>query len=95
MGLALRRSGVPVTLYEAGDYPRHRVCGEFIAGLAEARSRRSASARLADAHPHRGVTYFLRDRPLRPFALPSTAWGISRHTLDARLAAAFRAEAAT
>lgn len=92
-GLALRRSGVPVTLYEAGDYPRHRVCGEFISGLGEGTVEAlGLGPHLADAHPHRGVTYFLRDRPLRPFALPATAWGISRHTLDARLAAAFVAE---
>jgi menaquinone-9 beta-reductase len=89
-GLALRRSGVPVTLYEAGDYPRHRVCGEFIAGLGQGTVERlGLRAHLADALPHRAVTYHLRDRPLRPFALPATAWGISRHTLDARLAAAF------
>jgi menaquinone-9 beta-reductase len=31
----------------------------------------------------------LRDRALRPFALPAPAWGISRYTFDARLAAAF------
>jgi menaquinone-9 beta-reductase len=92
-GLALRRSGVPVTLYEAGDYPRHRVCGEFISGLdAGTVEALGLGPHLADAHPHRAVTYHLRDRPLRPFALPSTAWGISRHTLDARLAAAFAAE---
>ena len=46
---------------------------------------------LADAHPHNAVTYYLRGRALRPFPLPGTAWGISRHTLDARLAAAFAA----
>ncbi len=93
VGLALRRSGVPVTLYEAGGYPRHRVCGEFIAGLGEGTVEAlGLGPHLAGAHPHRGVTYYLRDRPLRPFALPTTAWGISRHTLDARLAAAFAAE---
>jgi flavin-dependent dehydrogenase len=91
-GLALRRSGVPVTVYEAGDYPRHRVCGEFIAGLGQGTVERlGLREHLAGALPHRGVTYHLRDRPLRPFALPATAWGISRHTLDARLAAAFLA----
>jgi 2-polyprenyl-6-methoxyphenol hydroxylase-like FAD-dependent oxidoreductase len=89
-GLALRRSGVPVTLYEAGDYPRHRVCGEFISGLGQGTlDRLGLRAHLADAVPHRTVTYHHRDRPLRPFSLPATAWGISRHTLDARLADAF------
>jgi len=28
LGLRLRQFGVPVDLYEAGSYPRHRVCGE-------------------------------------------------------------------
>jgi menaquinone-9 beta-reductase len=90
LGLALRRQGVPVTVYEAGDYPRHRVCGEFIAGL-DARTVAALGLReiLADAAPHHAVTYFLRGRCLRPFPLPGTAWGISRHTLDARLARAF------
>ena len=39
LGLALRRGGVPVTLHEAGEYPRHRVCGEFITGLDPATRR--------------------------------------------------------
>jgi menaquinone-9 beta-reductase len=90
LGLALRRDGVPVTVYEAGDYPRHRVCGEFIAGLDE-RTVNALGLReiLSDAAPHNAVTYYLRGRPLRPYPLPRTAWGISRHTLDARLARAF------
>ena len=35
LGIGLRRRGVPVTLLEAGTYPRHRVCGEFICGVAD------------------------------------------------------------
>jgi 2-polyprenyl-6-methoxyphenol hydroxylase-like FAD-dependent oxidoreductase len=90
LGLALRRSGVPVTVFEAGDYPRHRVCGEFISGLGEGtREALGLKELLSDCVPHRGVTYFLRGKPLPSFMLPGTAWGISRHTLDARLARAF------
>src|ERR1044072_7840589 len=33
LGAALHRAVVPTAVYEAGDYPRHRVCGEFITGL--------------------------------------------------------------
>src|SRR5690606_11809803 len=33
LGLGLRHRGVPVTVCEAGSYPRHRACGEFIHGL--------------------------------------------------------------
>jgi flavin-dependent dehydrogenase len=90
LGLALRREGVPVTVFESGDYPRHRVCGEFISGLGDDTAA-SLGLRefLADAWPHRVVTYHLRGRPLRPIRLPAPALGISRHTLDARLARAF------
>jgi len=90
LGLALRRRGVPVTIFEASDLPRHRVCGEFISGLDE-RTAASLGAHefLADAHPHRSVTYHLGERPLRPFTLPAAALGISRHTLDSRVASAF------
>jgi 2-polyprenyl-6-methoxyphenol hydroxylase-like FAD-dependent oxidoreductase len=90
LGLALRREGVPVTVFEAGEYPRHRVCGEFISGLDRETSGALGLAELlTDCVPHRGVTYFLRGEALPPFELPSVAWGISRHTLDARLARAF------
>src|ERR1035441_4912314 len=29
LGIGLRQRGIPVTVLEAGHYPRHRVCGEF------------------------------------------------------------------
>ena len=32
LGIGLRQRGVPVTIQEVGNYPRHRVCGEFICG---------------------------------------------------------------
>lgn len=96
LGCALRRSGVPVTLYEAADYPRHRVCGEFISGLGETTIDALALRPfLADARPHRVVHYHLRNRPLPPFKLPATAWGISRYALDTRLAQAFVAAGGT
>ena len=34
LGLQLRQRGVPVLLHEAGTYPRHRVCGEYLSGRA-------------------------------------------------------------
>ena len=35
LGLRLRQLDVPVELYEAGSYPRHRVCGNTsaVAGM--------------------------------------------------------------
>ena len=35
LGIGLRQRGVAVTLWEAGRYPRHRVCGEFISGRGQ------------------------------------------------------------
>jgi 2-polyprenyl-6-methoxyphenol hydroxylase-like FAD-dependent oxidoreductase len=35
LGIGLRQRGIPVTVWEAGHYPRHRVCGEFISGRGE------------------------------------------------------------
>ena len=32
LGIGLRQQGIPVTVWEAGRYPRHRACGEFISG---------------------------------------------------------------
>jgi flavin-dependent dehydrogenase len=95
LGLALRRAGVEVTIYEAGQYPRHRVCGEFITGLeSETISRLGLGPFLAGALHHREVAWFLDDRvrPARIQHLPAPALGLSRHALDARLADAFVAE---
>jgi hypothetical protein len=90
LGLALRRVGVPVTVHEAGDYPRHRVCGEFIAGLDDATmARLELASLLADARRHRSVAWFDGASFVRTQKLPAPALGLSRHALDARLAAAF------
>src|SRR5579863_2989570 len=35
LGIGLRQRDVPVTIHESGDYPRHRVCGEFISGRGQ------------------------------------------------------------
>ena len=41
LGIALRKKEIPVAIFEAGNYPRHRVCGEFISGRGlEIRRRR-------------------------------------------------------
>lgn len=90
LGLALRRAGVPVTVLDAGTYPRHRVCGEFITGLpADTRTRLGLEPLLADAVVNRTIAWFAGGRRVRTHALPAPALSLSRHTLDARLARAF------
>lgn len=90
LGLALRQAHVPVILREAGVYPRHRVCGEFIAGLDETTSERlGLKPFLEDAQRLKTVVWIARGRPMRTQTLPQSALGISRFRLDARLAQAF------
>ena len=90
LGLALRRAGVPVTIHEAGAYPRHRVCGEFITGL-EPGTRRvlRLDPFFGDVRYHQEVAWFRDGAPFLRHTLPAPAIALSRHTLDERLASAF------
>ena len=90
LGVALRRAGIPVTLSDAGNYPRHRVCGEFITGLSGTTIARLGLAPfLRDALQHARVAWFVNDGGPREQALPSPALALSRYVLDARLAGEF------
>lgn len=90
LGLNLRRAGVPTTVIEAGQYPRHRVCGEFIAGLRPATIERLGLAPfLSDAIRHREVAWFRGRECINQQTLPEPALAISRYALDERLAQAF------
>ena len=92
LGIALRRRGVPVFLVEAGTYPRHRVCGEFISGIADAELDALGIRDLfARAQRHTGTAWFDGGRSLWSRALPAPAYGLSRHFLDAALAERFLA----
>lgn len=92
LGLALQRRGVAVVIHDAGDYPRHRVCGEFITGLDEdTRATLGLGPFLSDALSHQEVAWFRHDEALRNQTLPSPALALSRHCLDERLADAFTA----
>lgn len=87
LGGALARAGVPVRVHDAGRYPRHRVCGEFIAGLPERTAARlGLGAALSGALRHRTVAWFRGGRVIRRHALPAPALGMSRRALDERLA---------
>jgi flavin-dependent dehydrogenase len=90
LGIALRRHQIPVTLHEAGHYPRHRVCGEFIAGLSQATiARLQLDAALTGALVHRDVAWHLPGESPFIQRLPAPALGLSRHLLDSRLADQF------
>ncbi len=93
LGIGLRQRGVPVTLREAGHYPRHRVCGEFISGrgletltwlgLREVADR--AGGTLAQT-----ALFCDGNQAIGPRKLPTPALCVSRFALDAALADEFR-----
>jgi flavin-dependent dehydrogenase len=90
LGIALRQTRTPVILHEAGAYPRHRVCGEFISGVSPAILETLGIADLVqDARRHVSSAWYFRNRQVYSTQLPS-ALGISRRTLDERLAVRFR-----
>lgn len=93
LGIALRQRGVPVVIWEAGAYPRHRVCGEFISGRGlEVLGHLNLTERLeeAGARPARTAKFFARSGEMPERALPKPALCLSRFALDAMLAERFR-----
>lgn len=91
LGIGLCRNGIPARVYEGGTYPRHKVCGEFIAGLSrETIEALGIAESLEGAVMHREVAWFRNGKAFRRDRLPRSAYGISRFRLDARLAETFR-----
>ena len=92
LGIALRAADIPVRIVEAGSYPRHKVCGEFIAGLRpETIATLGLRPALADARRHRSLTWQRDGQEFRRDTLADPSYGISRHQLDQRLADQFLA----
>jgi 2-polyprenyl-6-methoxyphenol hydroxylase-like FAD-dependent oxidoreductase len=89
LGIGLRRRDVPVTVHDAGHYPRHRVCGEFISGRGQATLARLGlreRVNQAGAVSAQTVAFFSANRSTRARPLPSPAIALSRFALDAMLA---------
>ncbi|HTY88950.1 MAG TPA: hypothetical protein VMB80_16000 [Candidatus Acidoferrum sp.] len=93
VGIGLRQRDVPVTVWEAGHYPRHRVCGEFISGSGQqmlARLGLGGALEAAGAQKAETAAFFSLDRSTGSRTLPRRAIGLSRFKLDALLAEKFR-----
>jgi menaquinone-9 beta-reductase len=93
LGIGLRQHGIPVTVQEAGAYPRHRVCGEFISGRGQVvLDRLGLLPRLEKAGAVRARTAMFICRaaqsPVRSLAGPALC--VSRHKMDALLADIFQ-----
>ena len=86
LACALRRHDVPVTILEAGSYPRHRVCGEFISGVSQQTLTTLGIVDLfEDALHHRSLAWHENGRLIHRDRFKEPALGISRFRLDERL----------
>ena len=90
LGIALRRRSIPVQVIEAANYPRHRVCGEFISGIQmDELIALGIDDLFTLAAQHRETAWFDGSRLMLRVTLPEAAYGLSRHHLDAALAGRF------
>src|SRR5262245_42659885 len=93
LGIGLRRAEIPAIIWEAGSYPRHKVCGEFISGAGQATLGRLGlveALTLAGAITARTSAFFGTQMrtPARPLPVPGLC--MSRFVLDTVLAKRFR-----
>jgi flavin-dependent dehydrogenase len=93
LGIALRKKEIPVTIFEVGNYPRHRVCGEFVSGRGlEILNELGLKQKFLDsgATEARSSVFFSGNSksPVRP--LPSPALCLSRFVMDKLLADEFQ-----
>ncbi len=96
LGIALRKFEVPVTIREAGRYPRHRVCGEFLSGVTtKTLATLGISESLRDCVINCSTGWYRRNRLIIRRELPEPAWGLSRLRLDFRLADLFERSGGT
>ena len=93
LGIGLRQRGIPVTVWEAGKYPRHRVCGEFISGRGQGvLTRLGLREKIMQngAISARTTAFFSQKMASKICVLPEPAWSVSRFVLDDLLAREFR-----
>ena len=93
LGIDLRQHGIPAVIFEAHNYPRHRVCGEFISGNGPDVLHRLGLLPLLERagaiRVHSAAFIAGSNRsPVRELASP--ALGLSRHLMDAALAEEFQ-----
>lgn len=90
LAIGLREAGIPVTLREAGSYPRHRLCGEFVNGVSQATLRTLGLGELfAEAASHQEMTWWMRDELIAEATLAQPVQALSRWEMDQRMSRRF------
>ena len=89
VAIQMARAGHDVVLFEAGSYPRHKLCGEFLSPEAQSSLDRLGVRDALEAHHPPRIDQSVVTAPggaTDTVALPAAAWGISRYVLDGLLA---------
>ena len=92
LGIKLQRQNIPVVIWEAGQYPRHKVCGEFISGRGLAVLKdlgMDEKLRAVGAREAQSASFFSGANSVASRHLPESALCLSRFQLDALLAEEF------
>jgi flavin-dependent dehydrogenase len=89
LGVLLRQVGVPVEIWDAGRYPRHKVCGEFMSGRGAALLQRLDRPIQLRGVFSRSICFFDGNVQSAVMQLPDPACCVSRFELDASLASVF------
>jgi flavin-dependent dehydrogenase len=91
LGILLRRENIAAAVIEAGRYPRHRVCGEFLSGRGREILRElELEERIPRAMEGASCSFHLQDREPIRFQMAEAALCVSRFDLDHFLAEEFQ-----
>ena len=86
LGIALRKHDVPVLVREAGSYPRHKVCGEFINGVTlETLEVLGIAGIFKKALRHSRTRWWVGSREILDAEMARPALGMSRWEMDLAL----------
>ena len=91
LAVGLRKAEVPVVLHEAGSYPRHRLCGEFVNGVsAETLAALGLESLFEGARSHEEMTWWLKEKQIARATLAKPVAALSRWEMDRRMSALFQ-----
>jgi len=88
-GIALRLKDVPVKLFESREYPRHKVCGEFMSGIGLDLLPQLGLKLSARPSPIKTISFHHGSRDSKSFELPEPGLALRRFDLDFALARRF------
>ena len=90
LAIALQSREVPVVLKEAGSYPRHRLCGEFVNGVSEETlSYLRLTGLFSEARVHQEMTWWQGDDLVAQSRLARPVPALSRWSMDQWLSERF------